>query len=53
MKFLRRWKTRILLVFAVVGPGFITANVDNDANGIFTYSLAGAKYGHYLLWTLI
>jgi len=53
MKFLRRWKTRILLVFAVVGPGFITANVDNDANGIFTYSLAGAKFGHYLLWTLI
>jgi len=53
MKFLRRWKTRILLVFAVVGPGFITANVDNDANGIFTYSLAGAKFGHCLLWTLI
>jgi NRAMP (natural resistance-associated macrophage protein)-like metal ion transporter len=53
MKFLRRWQTRILLIFAVVGPGFITANVDNDANGIFTYSLAGAKFGHYLLWTLI
>ncbi len=38
MKFLRRSKTRILLFLAVVGPGFITANVDNDAGGIFTYS---------------
>src|SRR5256885_10958364 len=53
MRFLRRWKTRILLFFAVVGPGFITANVDNDANGIFTYSAAGAQFGHMLLWTLI
>ncbi|MGZ6347802.1 MAG: NRAMP family divalent metal transporter, partial [Anaerolineales bacterium] len=53
MKFLRSWKIRILLFFAVVGPGFITANVDNDANGIYTYSLAGAQFGHLLLWTLI
>jgi Mn2+/Fe2+ NRAMP family transporter len=53
MRFLRRWKTRILLFFAVVGPGFITANVDNDANGIYTYSAAGAQFGHSLLWTLI
>src|ERR1051326_809329 len=53
MKFLKRWKTRILLFFAVVGPGFITANVDNDANGIYTYSAAGAQFGHLLLWTLI
>jgi Mn2+/Fe2+ NRAMP family transporter len=53
MRFLRRWKTRILLFFAVVGPGFITANVDNDANGIYTYSAAGAQFGHMLLWTLI
>jgi len=53
MKFLRRWKTRALLFFAVVGPGFITANVDNDANGIYTYSAAGAQFGHALLWTLI
>ncbi|HET7206062.1 MAG TPA: divalent metal cation transporter [Terriglobales bacterium] len=52
-RFLRRWKTRILIFFAVVGPGFITANVDNDANGIFTYSAAGAQFGHMLLWTLI
>src|ERR1700678_4709857 len=53
MKFLRSWKFRILLIFAVVGPGFITANVDNDANGIFTYSQAGAQFGYMLLWTMI
>src|ERR1700757_2929913 len=53
MKFLRNWKVRILLLFAVVGPGFITANVDNDAGGIFTYSLAGAQFGYSLLWTMI
>src|SRR5262244_2823892 len=53
MKFLKRWKTQILLFFAVVGPGFITANVDNDAGGIWTYSAAGAQFGHMLLWSLI
>jgi len=53
MRFLRRWKTRILIFFAVVGPGFITANVDNDAGGIWTYSAAGAQFGHMLLWTMI
>jgi len=53
MRFLRRWKTRILIFFAVVGPGFITANVDNDAGGIYTYSSAGAQFGHLLLWTMI
>ena len=53
MKFLKRWKIQILLFFAVVGPGFITANVDNDANGILTYSQAGAQFGYLLLWTMI
>jgi Mn2+/Fe2+ NRAMP family transporter len=53
MRFLRRWKIQILVFFAVVGPGFITANVDNDAGGIFTYSAAGAQFGHMLLWTMI
>src|SRR5499426_354043 len=53
MRFLRRWKNWILLFLAVVGPGFITANVDNDAGGIFTYSAAGAQFGHLLLWTMI
>jgi NRAMP (natural resistance-associated macrophage protein)-like metal ion transporter len=53
MRWLKYWKTRILLILAVVGPGFITANVDNDAGGIYTYSLAGAQFGHGLLWSLI
>src|SRR5467141_2476099 len=53
MKFLRNWKLRILLLLAVIGPGFITANVDNDAGGIFTYSQAGAQFGYSLLWTMI
>ncbi len=53
MRFFRHWKTRLFVVFAVVGPGFITANVDNDAGGIFTYSLAGAKFGYELLWTIL
>jgi NRAMP (natural resistance-associated macrophage protein)-like metal ion transporter len=53
MKFLRSWKVRLLLFFAVVGPGFITANVDNDANGIWTYSSAGAQFGYLLLWTML
>ena len=53
MKFLRRWKFRFLLFFAVVGPGFITANVDNDSGGIFTYTQAGAQFGYALLWTMI
>ena len=53
MNWLRRWKTRILIFAAVVGPGFITANVDNDAGGITTYSQAGAQFGYMLLWTMI
>ncbi|MGP8187141.1 MAG: Nramp family divalent metal transporter [Terracidiphilus sp.] len=47
------WRTRVVLFLAVLGPGFITANVDNDPNGIFTYSQAGAQYGYALLWTMI
>ncbi len=50
---LKRWRTRILLFLAVLGPGFITANVDNDSGGIFTYSQAGAVYGYSLLWTIL
>src|SRR6201993_3518425 len=44
---------RMLAFLAVLGPGFITANVDNDPGGILTYSQAGAKFGYALLWTLI
>ncbi len=53
MRWTRRWKTRLLIFMAVVGPGFITANVDNDAGGITTYSQAGAQFGYLLLWTMI
>ena len=49
----KSWKARAVLLFAVIGPGFITANVDNDAGGIFTYSQAGAQFGYSLLWTMI
>lgn len=52
-RWLRHWRTRLLLIFAVVGPGIITANVDNDSGGILTYSQAGAQWGHTLLWTMI
>ena len=46
------WR-RFALFLAVVGPGVITSNVDNDAGGISTYSVAGAQYGYALLWSLI
>jgi Mn2+/Fe2+ NRAMP family transporter len=45
--------SRLLAFLAVLGPGFITANVDNDPGGILTYSNAGAQFGYQLLWTLI
>lgn len=44
---------RIVAFLGVLGPGFITANVDNDPGGILTYSQAGAEFGYQLLWTLI
>jgi Mn2+/Fe2+ NRAMP family transporter len=50
---LRSLKFRLLAFLAIFGPGFITANVDNDPGGILTYSQAGAKFGYALLWTLI
>jgi Mn2+/Fe2+ NRAMP family transporter len=50
---LKSWKVRIAIFLAVIGPGFVTANVDNDAGGIFTYSQAGAQFGYTLLWTMI
>jgi NRAMP (natural resistance-associated macrophage protein)-like metal ion transporter len=51
--FWKLWRLRLLLFLAVLGPGFITANVDNDAGGILTYSQAGAQYGYTLLWTML
>jgi NRAMP (natural resistance-associated macrophage protein)-like metal ion transporter len=52
-KLLGRLRYQIAVFFAVVGPGFITAVVDNDSGGIFTYSAAGARYGYLPLWTLL
>lgn len=46
-----RWR-RLVIFLSVMGPGIITGNVDNDANGIATYSIAGASFGYRLLWTL-
>ncbi|MBE0604079.1 MAG: Nramp family divalent metal transporter, partial [Deltaproteobacteria bacterium] len=53
MPFSRFSKKRILLFLSVLGPGIITASVDNDAGGIATYSIAGAHFGYALLWTLL
>ncbi len=50
---IRGLRRRLTLLLAVVGPGLITSNVDNDAGGIATYSQAGAQYGYALLWSLI
>src|SRR5258708_24773303 len=50
---LKRFRIKIAIFLSVVGPGLITANVDNDSGGILTYSQAGAKWGYLPLWTLI
>jgi NRAMP (natural resistance-associated macrophage protein)-like metal ion transporter len=44
---------RLALFFAIVGPGIITAMVDNDAGGVTTYSITGASFGYSLLWALV
>jgi len=49
---LKLWK-KIALFLAVMGPGIITANVDHDASGITTYSVAGARFGYSILWVLV
>jgi Mn2+/Fe2+ NRAMP family transporter len=49
----RTLRRRLAVFLAVVGPGLITSNVDNDAGGIGTYSQAGAHFGYSLLWSLI
>ena len=45
--------TRLLLLLSVIGPGIITAVIDNDAGGIATYSLAGSNFGYLTLWVFI
>jgi len=49
----RRLWSRLLLLGSIIGPGIITANIDNDAGGIATYSIAGAHFGYSLLWTMV
>src|SRR6266496_5536000 len=49
----KRFRYHIAIFFSVIGPGFITAMVDNDAGGILTYSQAGARWGYLPLWTLL
>lgn len=49
----RHWRMKLVIFLAVLGPGIITASVDNDSGGIYTYSVAGAHFGYSLLWTLI
>ena len=49
----RVWVRQLMLILSVIGPGLITANVDNDATGIAGYSLAGAQYGYGLLWAVV
>jgi NRAMP (natural resistance-associated macrophage protein)-like metal ion transporter len=51
--FLSRFRNHIFVFLAVLGPGFITAVVDNDSGGIYTYSQAGARWGYLPLWTLL
>jgi NRAMP (natural resistance-associated macrophage protein)-like metal ion transporter len=53
VKILSRFRAHLFVFLAVLGPGFITAVVDNDAGGIITYSDAGARFGYLPLWTLI
>lgn len=45
--------SHMMFILGIIGPGIITANVDNDVGGITTYSLAGAQFGYTLLWSLI
>jgi Mn2+/Fe2+ NRAMP family transporter len=47
-----QWQ-RLLIFLSIMGPGIITANVDNDAGGITTYSVAGAHFGYSLLWSFV
>ncbi|HKF40628.1 MAG TPA: Nramp family divalent metal transporter, partial [Candidatus Acidoferrum sp.] len=49
----KNWRRRMALFLAVIGPGIITSNVDNDAGGIGVYTQAGSAYGYTLLWALI
>src|SRR5919204_6227620 len=38
---------------AVLSPGIVSAIAGDDAGGIATYAIVGARYGYQLLWTLV
>jgi len=50
---LKNWKSRAVVFLAVVGPGLIVGEGGNDAGGIWTYSVAGARFGYSLLWAMV
>jgi len=50
---LPQWRVRLLATLAVLGPGLVSGFADNDAGGITTYSLTGAKFGYTLLWVIL
>ena len=43
----------MVAVLGVLGPGLVSGFADNDAGGITTYSLAGARFGYSLLWVIL
>lgn len=45
----QKWKRRIVISLAIVGPGVITAFADNDAAGVATYSVSAATFGYRML----
>src|SRR5262245_52970255 len=49
----RRLRRRVVLFLAILGPGLITSNLNNEAGGIYTYSRSGAQFGYSVLWSLI
>lgn len=49
----RSFLRSLLLIAAVLGPGFITASAGNDVGGIAQYSSAGAQFGYSLIWIMV
>ena len=49
----RTWRSRLLTLAAIIGPGLIVLVGDNDAGGVATYAQAGQNFGYSLLWTLL
>src|SRR5882762_9722691 len=53
LRHLPAWRVRMVAVLGVLGPGLVSGFADNDAGGITTYSLAGARFGYSLLWVIL